>query len=108
MHCVAPVCLEVCPEAAISKRPSDGIVVVDKDKCVGCETCLEACPFSAPAFGSDEKMQKCDMCLDEIDHAKGELPPCVKTCSTEALTLVEMDKKQKVEMEQVLTKMMAS
>jgi anaerobic dimethyl sulfoxide reductase subunit B (iron-sulfur subunit) len=104
MHCVEPVCVDVCPEEAISKRPSDGIVVVDKDKCVGCQTCLEECPFSAPAFGSDEKMQKCDMCLNEIDHSKKELPPCVKTCSTEALKLVEMDKKQKVKMEQAMKK----
>lgn len=94
MHCLEPACVEVCPEGAISKRSQDGIVVVDRDKCVGCQACLEACPFEAPAFGTDEKMQKCDMCLNRIE-VNAESPPCVETCPTEALTFGKMDDKTK-------------
>jgi len=94
MHCVDPVCVSVCPQGAISKRVEDGIVVVDREKCIGCRTCLEECPFKAPAFGSDGKMQKCDMCLGEIDYGS-ETPPCVATCPTRALTFGRINIQEK-------------
>jgi len=99
MHCVEPVCVQECPEGAIYKRVEDGIVLVDREKCVGCQTCLEVCPFGAPVFGSDEKMQKCDMCINEIDY-KTETPPCVATCPTKALMFGEMTAQQKKSMEE--------
>ena len=99
MHCVEPVCVEVCPEDAISKRDEDGIVVVDMDKCIGCQTCLEECPFKAPSFGIDGKMQKCDMCFNEID-LKTESPPCVETCPTKALIFGDMNEQEKISMEE--------
>lgn len=101
MHCLEPACVNECPEGAISKRAEDGAVVVDRDKCIGCQTCLEACPFGAPAFGSDEKMQKCDMCIDEIDFQKDK-PPCVATCPTGALGLGKMEIQEKRAMEESL------
>jgi len=94
MHCVDPVCIQVCPQDAISKRAEDGVVVVDRDKCIGCKTCLEECPFKAPAFGADGKMQKCDMCLNEIDY-QSENPPCVATCPTKALTFGKINTQEK-------------
>lgn len=100
-HCVEPACVEVCPEGAISKRTEDGIVVVDIDKCIGCETCLEACPFDAPVFGSDGKMQKCDMCINEMD-LKTDNPPCVATCPTGALGFGKMVVAEKRAMEESL------
>jgi len=99
MHCVEPVCVEVCPEGAISKRDEDGIVVVDMDKCIGCQTCLEECPFEAPSFGMDGKMQKCDMCFNEID-LKTESPPCVETCPTKALVFGKMNEQEKISLEE--------
>jgi anaerobic dimethyl sulfoxide reductase subunit B (iron-sulfur subunit) len=51
-HCVDPVCIPACPEDAISKREQDGIVLVDRDACIGNEKCdakcLKACPYDAP------------------------------------------------------------
>ncbi len=94
MHCAEPACVEVCPVEAISKRPEDGIVVVDRQKCIGCQTCLDACPFDVPQFGTDEKMQKCDMCVGE-QAPKNEAPPCVATCPTEALTIMKVDSQKK-------------
>ena len=40
LHCAKPACAEACPTGAITKRAEDGIVVVDKDKCIGCEACF--------------------------------------------------------------------
>jgi len=81
-HCAKAPCIEACPTKAIVKRP-DGIVVVERDKCIGCRACLEACPFAAPQFGEDGLMQKCDMCLDRIEN--GQSPICAATCPTQAL-----------------------
>jgi anaerobic dimethyl sulfoxide reductase subunit B (iron-sulfur subunit) len=103
MHCLDPVCVEACPESAIRKRPENGIVEVDRDKCVGCKTCLEVCPFQAPQFGMDGKMQKCDMCIDTIDLT-ADKPPCVKTCPTESLLFVMTTPKEKKTMEEYMLK----
>ena len=87
-HCLQPACLPVCPANAIIKREEDGIVVVDGQACLGkdnCGLCLEACPYGAPQFGSEEnaKMQKCDLCIDRL--AEGKKPVCVDACPTRAL-----------------------
>jgi anaerobic dimethyl sulfoxide reductase subunit B len=95
MHCAEPVCAGVCPVNAIRKRPEDGIVVVDRNKCIGCKACSKACPYGAPQFGADGKMQKCDMCLNEVDLSK-EAPPCAGTCPTKALQVSRMDTKEKI------------
>jgi anaerobic dimethyl sulfoxide reductase subunit B (iron-sulfur subunit) len=87
MHCGKPACLAVCPTDAISKRAEDGIVVVDRSKCNGCQECFSACPYNVPQFGEDGTMQKCDFCI-EID--KG--PACVKPCPTGALRYGPMEK----------------
>jgi anaerobic dimethyl sulfoxide reductase subunit B (iron-sulfur subunit) len=83
MHCAKAPCIEVCPAGAISKRLEDGIVVVDRNKCIGCHSCLEACPFGIPQYGEDGTMQKCDMCLERVE--KGQEPICAATCPTQAL-----------------------
>lgn len=106
MHCVEPACVEACPVGAISKRSEDGVVVVDKDKCIGCQTCLEECPFDVPEFGTDGKMQKCDLCLHEIDF-ETESPPCVETCPTKALVFGKMDEQEKRAMEESMKKLIA-
>ena len=68
-HCLEPACVIACPADAISKRASDGIVLVDREACLGkdhCAMCLDACPYKAPQFGAEEnaKMQKCNFCID--------------------------------------------
>ena len=83
LHCGNPPCEAACPRDAITKRPEDGIVTVDREKCFGCHLCLIACSFGVPQFGADGKMQKCDLCLDLI--TQGKEPACVATCPAEAL-----------------------
>jgi len=83
MHCAKPACMAVCPTGAISKRAEDGIVVVDRGKCIGCRYCFFACPFGVPQYGKDGTMQKCNLCLDRL--AEGREPMCVSTCPASAL-----------------------
>jgi Fe-S-cluster-containing dehydrogenase component len=80
MHCGQPACVPACPTGAIIKRAEDGIVVVDRDKCNGCQACAPACPFDIPRFGSDGTMQKCGFCLE-----LGGEPVCATHCPTGAL-----------------------
>jgi len=88
-HCTNPPCAGVCPVEAIFKRTSDGIVVVDRDKCPGnmdCRSaCFKACPWNAPQFdpGKNAKMQKCDLCLERLE--KGRQTICVEACPMYAL-----------------------
>lgn len=87
-HCIRPVCVAACPVGAIEKRPEDGIVVVNRDRCLGrnaCDKCLRACPYQAPQFGAEEdaRMQKCDYCLDR--WLENKLPICVAGCPMRAL-----------------------
>jgi len=99
-HCVEPVCAQVCPVEAITKRDEDGIVIVDSDVCLGnqgCDVkCLKACPYDAPQFGPQPgaKMRKCNFCLDR--HLEGKLPDCIEACPVRALDagpLGELEKK---------------
>jgi anaerobic dimethyl sulfoxide reductase subunit B (iron-sulfur subunit) len=88
MHCENPLCVEVCPTAAITKR-SDGIVMLDSTKCIGCRYCEWSCPYGAPQF--DEVagvMTKCDFCQDL--QANGQNPACVDACVMRALDFGEL------------------
>ncbi len=86
-HCYEPACLKACPVGAISKRASDGIVLIDYDKCVGCKYCLWACPYGSPQFNeTTKKVEKCTFCVHLIDA--GLDPACVSTCVGRALNYV--------------------
>lgn len=89
-HCEEPACLKSCPVGAISKRESDGIVLIDQDKCIGCKYCIWACPYGAPQFNENtKKVEKCTFCVHRIDAG---LPPaCVTTCTGRALNFEEFD-----------------
>ena len=89
LHCETPACVTVCPTGASYKRAEDGIVLVDADKCIGCQLCSWACPYGAREF-SEKKgtMQKCTLCVDRIynqtlDEADRQ-PACVMACPTRA------------------------
>jgi anaerobic dimethyl sulfoxide reductase subunit B len=79
MHCAEPACVKVCPTGAQAKRASDGLVLIDRDKCIGCRACEKACPYGAPQFdAAAKKMRKCDACVDLL--AQGKNPSCVDAC----------------------------
>ncbi len=82
-HCERPVCAEVCPAAAISRRP-DGVVLIDADRCTGCGYCAWACPYGAPQFDAlAGVMTKCTFCVDDL--GEGRQPTCVAACPMRAL-----------------------
>lgn len=87
-HCQNPACIASCPVNAISKRASDGIVLIDQDKCIGCQYCVWACPYGAPQLNENtRKVEKCTFCLHKQE--KGIQPACVTTCAGRALTMVD-------------------
>lgn len=93
-HCQTPTCVSACPVNAITKRVEDGIVTVDRETCLGkdsCNLCLEACPYEAPQFGTEEnaKMHKCDLCIDR--WAESKKPVCVGSCPMQALDAGPID-----------------
>lgn len=88
-HCAEPACEAACPTRAINKRTLDGIVEIDRNRCIGCRCCQLACPFGIPQFGRDGRMQKCDLCVDRIEQNLE--PACVATCPAEALFFGTME-----------------
>ncbi len=90
MHCEKPACAASCPVKAISKRKEDGIVLIDKKKCNGCQYCVHACPYGAINFDAEKKVaDKCTYCLHRLQ--RGEEPACVSKCSGHALSLGKKD-----------------
>lgn len=87
-HCQEPACLTACFVNAYTKTP-EGAVIYDPDVCVGCRTCMIACPFYIPTFkynsAFDPRIMKCIFCYDT--RLKYNRPPaCVEACPQEALT----------------------
>jgi len=83
MHCDKPSCLDACPEEAIYKR-KDGLVLVDEDKCTGCQVCIDACPYNVITYDDNrDVIWKCTLCHHRIDE--GLEPFCVICCEDEAL-----------------------
>jgi Fe-S-cluster-containing dehydrogenase component len=73
-HCDDPPCAEACPEEGIFKR-EDGIVVMDGERCSGCGSCIDACPYHAISLDSFRGVaQKCNLCHHRIDQ--GLVPAC--------------------------------
>jgi Fe-S-cluster-containing dehydrogenase component len=49
-HCENPPCCQACPTQATFKRESDGIVLMDFHRCIGCRFCMAACPYGSRSF----------------------------------------------------------
>jgi molybdopterin-containing oxidoreductase family iron-sulfur binding subunit len=90
-HCANPPCVDVCPTQASFKR-ADGIVLVDKHRCIGCRYCMMACPYKARSFvhepveDHDSAMprgqgtvESCTLCVHRVD--RGIQPACVEACA---------------------------
>ena len=84
-HCENAPCVDACPSNAIRQDPVTLVVTVDPETCDGHRSCFDACPYEIPQFGQDGKMRKCDLCFDKA--REGEVPICVETCPSGALSL---------------------
>lgn len=89
-HCAAPACISVCPVAAVSKDPDTGLVSIDEELCIGCNSCETACPYGAPSLWEEKGIYtKCDACADAV--AEGSLPVCVAGCPMRALDFGDIE-----------------
>jgi carbon-monoxide dehydrogenase iron sulfur subunit len=82
-HCGEPLCVKSCITGAMGIR--DGVIEIDRDKCVGCYTCIMACPYGAVMPDGGGAIQKCELC---IKNAEGE-PACVTGCPNKAIVFEE-------------------
>lgn len=82
-HCEDPICVKSCISGALSV--SEGVISVDKQKCVGCYTCVMVCPYGAVVPGEGQAVTKCELCLN---NSCGE-PACVKGCPNRAIVFEE-------------------
>ena len=84
-HCAEPACMYACLTGALS-RDSRGVVLHNLERCIGCWTCIMACPFGAiyPQVSDGRKVVlKCDLC-PELP-----IPACVANCPNQALSIRE-------------------
>lgn len=84
-HCEDPICIKSCISGALSKK--DGAVSIDKDKCIGCFTCILVCPYGAVTADSDHAVRKCELCANNSCGT----PACVEGCPNKAIVFEERD-----------------
>ena len=90
MQCEDAPCITVCPTGAMYRRSLDEPVLIEKNLCIGCKSCMLACPIGAISLDPEGKaVQKCDMCIARLK--KGQLPVCVASCPTGATQLTTLD-----------------
>ncbi|MCD8207611.1 MAG: 4Fe-4S dicluster domain-containing protein [Bacteroidales bacterium] len=88
-HCYNPECVHVCPTGA-SHIAADNTVQVDKEKCIGCQFCVMACPYGVRYLNEEERVvEKCTLCEQRI--TEGELPQCVSQCGGMARFFGDID-----------------
>jgi molybdopterin-containing oxidoreductase family iron-sulfur binding subunit len=111
MHCENASCVKACPTGA-SMKLENGTVIVDADKCIGCQACVLACPYDSRTLVSKPKpyyegkgyneyeqaifgkhqagtVEKCNFCKDRVEE--GRQPACVQTCPTRARIFGDLD-----------------
>lgn len=81
-QCANPPCVQVCPVGATFST-EEGVVLVDRDRCIGCRYCIQACPYGARYLHPETRTaDKCTFCYHRV--VKGLLPACVEVCPTQA------------------------
>ncbi len=121
-HCDNPPCTRVCPTQATWKRDSDGIVMMDWHRCIGCRYCVVACPYGSRSFNWKDPrpaieditidyptrmrgvVEKCTFCEERL--SRGLQPACVEVCKNDEIVFGDLnDPNSKVR--QLLTERMA-
>jgi len=86
-HCENAPCVSVCPTEASYFR--DGLVLIDRDKCVECTHCIPACPYGARYRNPGKYIDKCTFCDHRIGTGKS--TACVEICPTHSLAFGDLD-----------------
>ena len=88
-HCDNAPCVTICPTVALYRRP-DGIVDFDGDRCIGCKSCMQACPYDALYIDPEtQTAAKCHYCAHRIEVALE--PACVIVCPVQAIIPGDLD-----------------
>ena len=100
-HCEHPPCVDVCPTNASFKR-ADGIVLVDRHRCIGCRYCMMACPYKARSLVHEPlhdqnpdvprgkgTVEACTLCVHRIDN--GQQPACAEACPNKAILFGDLN-----------------
>lgn len=82
-HCDEPICVKSCITGALTKV--NGIIMIDRDRCIGCYTCVLSCPYGAVYPSEDGAIQKCELCIKTHEGT----PRCVTGCPNGAIVFEE-------------------
>jgi carbon-monoxide dehydrogenase iron sulfur subunit len=98
-QCADPPCEAVCPQRAISRCSETGAMVVDMDRCIGCRSCVIACPIGGISMNMETgKIIKCDLCDGD--------PECIKYCAYGAIEYLSMKEGQSQKRKRTISRMM--
>jgi len=88
-HCDNAPCVTICPVSALFTR-DNGIVDFDREACIGCKACMQACPYDALHIHPDTgTAEKCNFCAHRVENEME--PPCATVCPTEAIVVGDID-----------------
>lgn len=82
-HCEEPLCVKGCITGALTVQ--DGVITINKDRCVSCYTCILSCPYGCVMPSDEGVVQKCELCLKTANG----MPACVQGCPNRAIVFEE-------------------
>lgn len=89
-QCEDAPCVHVCPTGASYRDPETNMVLIDKDKCIGCKYCMMACPYGVRSWnGQENVVEKCTLCAQRTGADR--LPKCVEDCCADARFFGDLD-----------------
>jgi carbon-monoxide dehydrogenase iron sulfur subunit len=88
-HCEEAPCVTVCPGKGLRKLGPEQPVIFEQERCIGCMTCVLACPFGLIRPDRGHAVVKCDFCIER--QQAGEEPACVAACPTGAIQVRALD-----------------